>query len=693
MKYRVGIDVGGTFTDGILIDDSVGDFTISKVSSTPHDPSIGFMNAVSRLLDEHPDVSWPDLDYVIHATTVVTNAILEGKTSRAALIVTEGFRDLLEIGRQTRSSLYDLQFTKAPPLVPRRLVFEVPERLDATGSVVRALDLGRVQAIAAELMRLDVETIAVCLLHSYRNPHHEQMVGEELRAALPSLLISLSSDIAPEFREYVRASTTVVNAVVRPPVARYLSKIQQDVRDAGADPGLLMMQSNGGVTDFDMAAERPVALVESGPAAGVIAARNVARLLGRDDAFSFDMGGTTAKVGLIQDGEPRVVKDYEVGAVAMSRNRGGTGYPIRTPVIDLVEIGAGGGSIAWIDEGGSIRVGPESAGADPGPACYGRGGDRPTVTDANLVLGYLDPEFFLGGQILLDVEAARAAVDRECAQALGMSVVETANGIVELANAAMANAFRLISVQRGYDPRGFVLVAFGGAGPLHANRMAQTMDIKELVIPRSPGVFSSVGLVATDVRTDEQMAVLTSTARLTDGQVNDSLKALEEKGWASLQAQRVTSTEIRHIRQADMRYVGQGYELTIDVHGGADILGRLEADFHAEHERAFGFSAVEDPTEIVNLRVSTIGSIRPPTLRAAAETGDLVSASKGTRRAFFSETGGFVETGVFDRALLWEGATLGGPALIEEFDSTTVVCPGHTARVAAHGMIIIEPGS
>ncbi|MDH3462556.1 MAG: hydantoinase/oxoprolinase family protein, partial [Acidimicrobiia bacterium] len=282
---------------------------------------------------------------------------------------------------------------------------------------------------------------------------------------------------------------------------------------------------------------------------------------------------------------------------------------------------------------------------------------------------------------------------RECAQSLGMSVVETAHGIVELANAAMANAFRLISVQRGYDPRGFVLVAFGGAGPLHANRMAQAMGIKELVIPRSPGVFSSVGLVATDVRTDEQMAVLTSTARLTDGRVGDSFKALEEKGWASLQAQRVSSTEIRHIRQADMRYVGQGYELTIDVPEHADILRRLEADFHAEHERAFGFSAVEDPTEVVNLRVSTIGSIRPPTLRSAAETGDLVSARKGTRMAFFAETGGFVETGVFDRALLWEGATVGGPALIEEFDSTTVVCPGHTARVAAHGMIIVEPDS
>jgi N-methylhydantoinase A len=690
MSFRIGVDIGGTFTDGILIDEETGDFRIAKVSSTPKDPSIGFMEAVDRLVQGHPDASWTQLAYIVHATTVVTNAVLEGKVSRAALLVTEGFRDLLEIARQTRSSLYDLQFSKPTPLIPRQLVFEIPERLDASGSIVRELDVSAVREVARELALQDIDSVAVCLLHSYRNADHEREIARILGEELPSLLVSLSSDIAPEFREYIRASTTVINAVVRPPVSEYLSRIQTDVGDSGTEAGLLMMQSNGGVTDFRTAAERPVAMVESGPAAGVIAARNAALLLGHEDAFSFDMGGTTAKVGLIQNGEPRIVKDYELGSLAHSQGKGDSGYPIRTPVIDLVEIGAGGGSIAWIDEGGSIRVGPVSAGADPGPVCYRRGGTRPTVTDANLVLGYLNPGYFLGGEIELDVGAAQRAIDVECGSELGLSTEETAQGIVDLANAAMANAFRLISVQRGYDPRGFILVAFGGAGPLHANRLAQAVGVEELIIPPSPGVYSSVGLVSTDLRREDQVSILQHEAEVDNHQVTEAFRVLELKGRDALAEQGFPSSDTRFIRQADMRYVGQGYELTVEATDDDDIVNSLVSAFHLEHERAFGYAALDEPTELVNLRVTTVGSIDPPR-PVSGRSGQPNGALKQTRAAYFTEVGGFIDTDVYDRSLLPPGAVIDGPALIEEYDSTTIVGPGYRAEVVQLGMIVIRP--
>lgn len=691
MSLRIGIDVGGTFTDGILIDEDSGSFTIAKVPSTPSDPSDGFMAAVRRLFEEHQGVGWADLEYLVHATTVVTNAVIEGKTSRAAFLVTAGFRDLLEIGRQTRSSLYDPQFRKLPPLVPRRHVFEVPERLNAHGQVVRPLDIEAVRDVGRRLVSESIETVAVCLLHSYRNPDHEQRVAEVLTEAAPNLLISLSSEVAPEFREYVRASTTVINAAVRPPVARYLGRISREVSDAGAAGGLFMMQSNGGVTDFASAAERPVAMVESGPAAGVIAARSVARALGEPDAFSFDMGGTTAKVGLIQGGEPRVVKDYEVGAVARAAGRAGGGYPIRTPVVDLVEIGAGGGSIAWIDEGGGLRVGPTSAGADPGPVCYRRGGDQPTVTDANLLLGYLDPDYFLGGQMVLDREAAESAILRAVAEPLNMTAVDAAAGIVELANAAMVNALRLISVQRGYDPRDFLLVGFGGAGPLHANRLAAVVGIRRVAIPRSPGVYSSIGLVDTDLRRDDQVSVIELTAGVGDERAMDMFAMLESKGRAALSQQGLEAAAIFHLRQLDMRYAGQGYELAVDVPEGGVSLGDADAAFHAAHQRAFGFATPDEPTEIVNVRVGSIGRIKNPKIGSGPAETDWEAAAKGSRLAYFPESGGFFETSVFERTGLGEGAVVAGPALLEEFDSTTVIAPGYQARVGVSGIVLIEP--
>ena len=488
MSSRLAIDIGGTFTDATLIDEETGAVSIAKVLSTPADPSLGFMAAAERILAES-DVAAADVHFVVHATTVATNAIIEGTIARGGFVTTEGFRDLLEIQRQTRPTLYDTRFEKTPPLVPRDRAFGVRERLGPGGEVLTPLDEPSVRDVAAALRDARVESVAVCLLHSYVDPAHERRVGEILAEELPGVPISLSSDVAPEFREYLRASTTVINAAIRPVVARYLENIERRLADAGVSAELLVMQSSGGVFGAGAAARKPVFMVESGPAAGVIASANLGSVIGTDDVISFDMGGTTAKVGLIQGGTPSVTKDYSVGSHA-SAGVGGlslSGYPVRTPVIDLVEIGAGGGSIAWVDSGGMLRVGPRSAGADPGPVCYRQGGTEPTVTDANVVLGRLNPAYFLGGEIALDVEGARRAIAERCAEPLGLDAVEAANGIVEIANAAMVNALHLISVQRGYDPRDFVLVGFGGAGPVHANAIQRDCEMPTLVDPAGAG--------------------------------------------------------------------------------------------------------------------------------------------------------------------------------------------------------------
>ena len=499
-RYRLGVDIGGTFTDATLVDESSGRLWNAKVSSTPHDPAQGFLSATRQILDQS-ELAPESLRYVVHATTVATNAIIEGKVAPTVLITTEGFRDILEIARQIRPSLYDTQFEKPKPLVPRDRCFGVRERLDATGAVLTPLDEAAIPQIAAVIRDAGVESVAVCFLHSYLNAQHEQRVGELLRDLAPNIAISLSSDVAPEIREYFRASTTVINAALRPIVSRYLENIEEQLRAQGVSSELLVMQSSGGLMTFADARHRPVFMVESGPAAGVITAAHLGEALGYPNVISFDMGGTTAKVGLVQNGTPRITKDYEVGSVAQPGSGGfrAGGYPIRTPVIDLVEIGAGGGSIAWVDPGGVLRVGPQSAGADPGPACYGQGGAEPTVTDANLVLGRLNPGYLLGGDLKLDSALAHAAIEQRIAKPLGLDIVKAAYSIVEIANVAMINALRLVSVQRGHDPRDFALTAFGGAGPLHANRLAHEMNIPVTVIPTSPGTASALGLLVTDI--------------------------------------------------------------------------------------------------------------------------------------------------------------------------------------------------
>jgi N-methylhydantoinase A len=695
-QFRLGVDVGGTFTDAVLIGQDTGDIFISKVPSTPSDPSIGVLAAIDKLLQKSC-LPARGISVLIHGSTVATNALIEGKVPKTAFVTTMGFRDLLEIGRQIRPSLYDIDFQKPRRLVPRNLCYEIPERLDAAGHILQPLDEARAREVAGLLKDEGIQSVAICFLHSYLNPIHEEQVLELLREQNPEVSFSISTRVVREFREYMRASTTVVNACVRPVVSRYIGGIRSRLAARGLSPEILIMQSNGGVMTCDQASERPVFMVESGPAAGVMAARFVSEALQRPDVISFDMGGTTAKAGLILGGQPRTTKDYEVGAQACAGvgQARGSGYPIQTPVIDLVEIGAGGGSIAWVDIQHILRVGPQSAGAEPGPICYGRGGENPTVTDANLVLGRINPQYFLGGDLQLNVAAAVAGIRKKCAEPLGLDVVEAAYGIVEIANANMAKTLRLITVGRGYNPSDLAMVAFGGAGPLHANQLCREMGIPFLVIPPSPGTTSALGLLVTDLKYLFSRTHIMKMDGLRIDVINRAFTEMEAEGQSLLADAGVGSGDISFLRQIEMRYVGQSYEIAIGCPGGSlasDDMQRAFNSFHIEHERAYGRFDVGEPVELVNFCVTAIGTIPKPRLREVHGTDHGIEAArKGSRSVFFSEAKGFTDTLIYDRSRLSAGCRFTGPAIVEEVDSSSVIHPGFEAQVDICGNLIVTP--
>ena len=700
-RFRIGVDIGGTFTDGTLVDSSTGEVTTSKVLTTPVDPASGFISAVNKLLGVNNEVDPDEIEHVVHATTVATNAIIEGKTAKTAFVTTEGFRDMLEIARQIRPSLYDLQFEKPKPLVPRQLCFEIPERLDAKGNVVTPLDEKALAQIVDQIAETGVTAIAVCLLHSYRNPDHEQKVGEAIKAKIPDVKLSLSSEIVPEFREYLRASTTVINSAVAPIVSTYLASIIEKLHSANINSELLVMQSNGGVYPAKSASESPVFMVESGPAAGAVAAASIGSELGYPNVISFDMGGTTAKASLIRDGQPNITKDYSVGGAAQSGAGafgGASGYPIRTPVVDLVEIGAGGGSIAWVDSGGALRVGPQSSGADPGPVCYGLGGKEPTITDANLILGRLDPNYFAGGEMTLDAVAANNAISEYCAEPLGLSIEAAAHGIVEIANTAMVNALRLVSVQRGHDPRDFILMGFGGAGPAHVVRLAEQAGIPQVLIPAEPGTTSALGLLVTDVRMESSATLIERADQIELSKITNEFERLENSGRIAHSSAASASGEPIFERSIEMRYWGQSFELSVPVPDrkiiDADWMSELIESFHESHNTAYGFRADDEPVELVNLRLTTIGKIARPQLRKL----DIISpnakvAIKGKRPVYFgtdSSEGGVIHTTVYDRPKLPAGSVFNGPAIVEEPDCTTVIQPSWSVTVDDFGNLLIE---
>jgi len=698
---RIGIDIGGTFTDAALVDGDTGAIRVVKVLTTPEDPAQGFMAALERGLAES-HAAGGDVAAVVHATTVATNAIIEGKIARVGMLVTRGFRDILEIGRQIRSRLYDVRLQKPAPLVERRFSLEVGERLDHEGRVLQPLDLDEVRAAARRLRHEGVEAVVICLLHSYLNADHERAVADVVRAELPDAHLSVSSQVCPEYREYLRASTTAVNAAVMPIVSRYVDALESRLKALGAVAPFYVMQSNGGVMTSASAKARPVYMVESGPAAGVIAAGAIAAPYGYRNVMSFDMGGTTAKVGLIQDGRLRLSTEIEVGAQAVTplgEGRGG-GYPVRTPVIDLVEVGAGGGSEAWIDAGGALRVGPRSAGARPGPACYGRGGTTPTITDANLALGRLNPAFFLGGEMTLDAAAAHRAIAERVATPLGLDPLAAAAGIVEIANAHMIGAMRLVSVQRGYDPRQFVLVAFGGAGPLHANALARELGIPAVLVPPNPGIASAVGMLMTDLRHEFVTTRRMPLDRLTPAALEALFAEFLREGQARLDRDGVPAADRRMLRSVDLRYHGQSFELSITVPEGrltaADV-GGLRAEFDAAHERAYGYAALEDAVELVNVRLAAIGvTPRPRRAPLAAGGREPAGALKAQRDVWFGGVEGnparvLLKTDVLDRTKLKRGNVVAGPAVIEEHDASTLVHPGWEAAVDEHGNLMLRP--
>lgn len=689
--YIVGCDIGGTFTDLVLYG-SDGSVRTHKVPSTPDDYGRGIVRGIRELASE-ADIDLADVRGVVHATTVATNTILEFRGARTALVTTAGFRDVLELRRLRIPVLYDLQYDKPPPLAPRRLRFEVDERMGARGEVRLALDEAGVAAVADRIAAERVEAVAICLLHAYANPAHERRVAEILRHRLgDSVYVTCSSEVLPEIREYERTSTTVVNAYVGPVVARYLRALGRRIGDLGIAAPLRVMQSNGGVMTAAAAAEKPASIVESGPAAGVIACARIAKRAGWANVISFDMGGTTAKAAIVENGEPARTSEYEVGAginLSSKLVKGG-GYAIKLPFIDVSEIGAGGGSIVAIDGAGSLRVGPRSAGAVPGPACYDLGGVDPTFTDAAVVLGYLNPHALVAGRMPIVASRAQAAIAERVAAPLGLDPLAAAHGVYSLAVASMTRAVKAVSTYRGRDPRHFALVAFGGNGPVVGAAIAAELSMRQVLVPPAPGVFSALGLVFSDVEHAAMRTVFRKLEAIDAAGIVAVLSELEAEVRAAFRAEGGDPERVAIRAEADLRYSGQAYELTVPL--VAPDPAALAESFHAEHARTYGHRQDGAPVDLINLRV--VASAPQPgaadqagAIRRAA--GLARSESPRSRACHFGAAHGTVTTPVLSRGDL-AGGPVSGPAIIEEFDATCVVPPGAVARLDDQANIVID---
>ncbi len=680
---RIGIDVGGTFTDIVLIDDATREVHYTKVLTTHDDLARGVIAGIDKML-EMVGATFDKVDYTVHGTTIGTNALIERKGARTGLITTQGMRDVLEIGRIERpaAGLYDIFVDTPLPLVPRYLRLDVGERVGADGEVVVPLDEESAREAVRFLKDRAVESIAISFLFSFRNPTHEERVRELCQSMFPEAAVSISSEIAPEFREFERTSTTVINAYLAPVVEHYLDNLEGQLQDRYGDVDLRIMQASGGSMTTEMAKYRAVNIVNSGPAGGALAAAYVGRLTGDDQVISVDMGGTSFDVGVIDRGEPRVAPESQF-----------EGFPVKIPILDVQAIGAGGGSLAWIDEGGALNVGPESAGSEPGPACYGLGGEQPTVTDANLVLGRLNPEYFLGGEMKLHPELAEAAIVQHVSEPLGVSLEEAASGIIRVVNANMERAISVNSTEKGFDVREFALLPFGGAGPLHAVELAQDLDMKRVVVPPYAGTLSAVGLLVANTRYDYASTVAKSEKELTPEELLRGFKELEAQGRAQLKAQNVAEDQIEILWSADLRYEGQSYELSTPVKRSEVLtqsdIKEIVSLFHDMHHRIYAYGSVDEIVEFINLRVAAVGKVPEVSLAHGGATGgDAGIARKDTRPVHFLKEG-FIDTAIYDRALLRPGHVVTGPALIEEIASTTVITPGTEGTVDEFGNIII----
>jgi N-methylhydantoinase A len=675
---RLATDIGGTFTDLVYLDEASGALGLAKASSTPPDFAQGIMDAIAKSQFDPGAV-----EHFVHGATVVINALTERTGAKTALVTTLGCRDVLEIGRANRPDIYNLRFRKQPPFVPRELRFEVTERTNYKGEIVTSLDLDSVRAVASAIAESGATAVAICLLHAYANAGHEEETARLLAELLPDVPITTSSSLTKEWREYERSSTAVLNAYVRPVASSYLQSLERDLRAYGIDAPLDIMKSNGGTQRFAVAQEQPIHMVESGPVGGVIGAAAIGAVIGTNNLITLDIGGTTAKCSLIDGGEVKITTEYRIERDALN-----AGYPIKSPVVDIVEIGAGGGSIAWIDKAGSLKVGPRSAGAVPGPACYGNGGAEPTVTDANLIAGRINPEYFLGGDLTVSVDLAREAM-APIAGRLGVTIEDAALGVIRLANANMINALKLVSVRRGYDPREFAMIAFGGGGSMHAAALAKELHVGTVIIPQAPGHFSAWGMLMTDPMQDFIRTRLTSTAETELPVVEAILTEMSGEAVDFFAGAGYDPASVAISRSFDMRYVGQEHTVRTPIASGTVDIAAAVASFHALHEHAYTFR-LDTAVEIVNFHVvGTVPSTKPSLTAFAGRGGS--GQAKGTRMVDFDEDGR-QESRIYERGELAPDQVVTGPAVIEEPAASTVIYPGQQATIDELGNIVIATG-
>ena len=706
---RIGVDIGGTFTDLVLIDDDSGALTVGKLLTTPENPARAVEAGIIALIRD-AGTNAQSVKTLVHATTLATNAIIERRGGKTALVTTKGFRDAIEIAREGRYDMYDLMIDPPAPLVQRRMRFEVAERILADGSVLVSLEDGQAAGVIREVISSGAEAVAVSLLHAHVNPVHERRVAALLAELAPQISVSCSSEVAPEIREYERTSTALANAYVMPLVASYLEELERRVREMGINGRFYVMLSSGGIATCETAKRFPVRLIESGPAAGVVAAARFARLVGEHRLLSFDMGGTTAKACIIDGGEPLVAHEFEVARAA--RFKKGSGLPLLAPAVELIEIGAGGGSIAWVDNMGLLKVGPQSAGASPGPACYGLGGREPTVTDADLVLGYLDPNFFLGGKMRLDVDAARSAIEERIGRPLGLDLTSAAWGIHRVVSENMAAAATIHGIERGKDIRAYSLFVFGGAGPVHCWELARALRVPRILIPLGAGAMSALGLLAAPLAFD---FVRTARQRLDDAdwnRINSLFDEMEREGRAILASSGITGEQVTLKRSAEMRYVGQGHETEVAIPSGplsSASLAVLNSNFETAYRALYHLTIWGGAIEALNWRLRISGPTpalgiwrHGDTFESAGAPGPTAGNSspnaatnslKGKRLAYFPEHG-FKETPVYDRYALYPGFNVDGPAIIEERESTAIIGSGGRCIVDNHLTLVIQmPGA
>ncbi|MBX3085698.1 MAG: hydantoinase/oxoprolinase family protein [Anaerolineae bacterium] len=681
--YRIATDIGGTFTDLVYLDEKTGEVRVAKASTTPHN----FAQGVIDTLDKAEQLNTAQTAFFVHGTTVVINALTERKGVKTGLITTKGFRDVLEIGRSNRPDIYNMYYEKPVPFVPRYLRLEVTERVNYKGEVVEPFDAGEMREQVRQLVGEGVESIAVCFLHAYANPDHEIQAGKIISEVAPHIPFTLSHEVTQEWREYERTSTAVLNSYVLPTARAYLDNLEQNLTTRKRMGDVLhIMQSNGGSATFGMAKRTPINLVESGPVAGVIGAARIGELIGESNVIAFDVGGTTAKTSLVEHGRPKITTEYKI-----ELTREFAGYPILAPTIDIVEIGSGGGSIAHIDAAGALKVGPVSAGAVPGPACYDKGGTQPTVTDANLLVGRLNADYFLGGELKVNVKKAVEAM-MPIARHFNISPEEAALGVIRISDFGKINAIKLISVRRGYDPRDFVLVAFGGGGPMHAAAMMRDLRCKKVVIPTYPGVFSAFGMLMTDLRVDYIRTMISRTDQVDLSRMSGMYDEMEQQARARLTAEHVAPANIQVQRYADMRYKGQEHTVKVPLPVGtvtADAMNKINESFHKLHEQAYTFK-LDTAIELVNYQLTAIGAVAKAEIGTVSTQGLSTSRAKKSTRPVLFDDFGTVNTTVYERDYLPIEKVIDGPAIIEEPASVTVVYPDQQVYRDKYGFLHIE---